>query len=103
MLQAAGHIRWGLSFKRGPDCLNPDPRAGDLKNTWWSRKDNFERCCAEKKAGCAEKASCDEQCTRLKNDKERAIGPDVGYYLKWQVISNQSSCLLLQDSSNYLS
>ena len=100
MLQAAGHIRWGLSFNRGPDCLNPDPKNPDLKNTW---KDNFEQCCAEKKAGCAEKASCDEQCTRLKNDKERAIGPDVGYYLKWQVMSTQSSSLLLQDSSDHLS
>ena len=33
--------------------------------------------------------------------KIRAIGPDVGYYLKWQVISNLCSSLLLCDSSDY--
>ena len=102
-MQEAGHLFWGLSFNRGPDCLDLNPDSTDLKNSFWSKKNMFDQCCAEKKAGCAAQASCDERCTVLRNDKERAIGPDVGFYLKWQVMSNLSSGLLLQDSSKYLS
>jgi hypothetical protein len=77
-----------MEYQRGPDCVAPPPaQADEDRDGPWGRRKITVSCCAAKAAGCAAEGTCSRKCTIQKGNRERAIGADVGFYLKWQVVS----------------
>ena len=85
--EKAGHIRWDMGYKRGPDCGDPGTfgRKND-EDDYWGRRKLFDQCCYENnELDCFNDESCRKTCTFLNGNKQRFIGPDVGYVLDWKV------------------
>ena len=78
-------MRWSLGYKRGPDCgaRGTFGREQDEED-YWGNNDLFEECCSEK-MDCFNDEDCRDKCTNLNDNKQRFIGPDVGYVLDWQI------------------
>ena len=45
----------------------------------------MDYCCKERERNCQSNNSCDEDCTLQTDNKERYLGPDMGFYFKWQI------------------
>ena len=45
----------------------------------------LEFCCNERERNCADDDSCFEDCTIPTENKERYLGPDMGFYFKWDL------------------
>lgn len=82
-----GHLRWSVSYKRGPDCgpVGTFGRNNDDKD-YWGKNDLMDQCCFEEtKMDCYNDEDCREVCSHLEDNKQRFIGADVGYALDWQI------------------
>ena len=45
----------------------------------------IEFCCSEKERKCADDDSCFDGCSLNVENKERYLGPDMGFYFKWDL------------------
>jgi len=86
----AGHIRWDMSMERGPDCGSKHGRDDNSfgweqdNDDYWGRRGLWADCCTDKMA-CFRNATCRDLCTFNNGNKQRFIGADVGYVLKWEL------------------
>jgi len=92
-----GHLRWNQLYLRGPTCQKNTFGYEKDFETWNKRKEikqaasaagfnsGIEYCCHEKERGCVMDNSCNPVCTIRQENKERYLGPDIGFYFKWNI------------------